>query len=189
MESFSYVVLIIIEFPIFSLFYLFVLPFLYMANQQGSPTAPINITGSTHKRRHSSSIGSLSKLPVLSASWGSLRGMSVSIGTIPHFFYVLDHSQILDRSLDFRRERKRHSRLDWVCVPPLSTFQLQCLRVFTSCLSICSYPPVHSEKKKSYNFFGARTSVYYSTTSYLSSFYHCISQHSTLLSLSQLVSV
>lgn len=88
MESFSYVVLIIIEFPIFSHFYLFVLPFLYMANQQGSPTAPINITGSTHKRRHSSSIGSLSKLPVLSASWGSLRGMSVSIGTIPHFFYV-----------------------------------------------------------------------------------------------------
>jgi small subunit ribosomal protein S12 len=39
--------------------------------------------------RHSSSIGSLSRVPVMSASWGSLKGMSVSIGTSPHFFFLV----------------------------------------------------------------------------------------------------
>ncbi|CAO3685265.1 unnamed protein product [Umbelopsis ramanniana] len=48
-----------------------------MSFQPTSQTAPININSSHHTRRHSSSIGSLSRLPVMSSSWNSIKGLSV----------------------------------------------------------------------------------------------------------------
>ncbi|KAI9279465.1 hypothetical protein BC943DRAFT_166385 [Umbelopsis sp. AD052] len=52
------------------------------------PTSPINISGSHHTRRHSSSIGSFSRLPVMSSSWNNIKGLSVSIYDLFLFSFI-----------------------------------------------------------------------------------------------------